>query len=408
MCVGVYADLIASMTLHLMRNTDRGDVRVRNELSRKLDISPHGDMTRHAWMSLIVWTLMMHGNQVTVPRFAGGYLEDLTPVPPSQVSFVPDGGSYRIMVSGAAFRPNEALHFMVRPDPEAPYRGMGYGVSLADVVRSIRQTNATKDAIMRSPAPSIIVKVDGLSDEFSSPSGRAKLRAEYIDSSDNGQPWFIPAEAFSVEQVKPLTLNDLAIKTGLELDKRAVASIMGVPPFLVGVGDFKKEEFNWFVTTRVLSVAKSIEQELTRKLLFSPDLYWRFNNRSLLSYDIGELVTAGSEMVDRMALRRNEWRDWIGLPPGRGYGRAAGAGKLHPGGPAGRSGEADGRRWRGCGVRDRRAACRRRSGRRNERTGGISRAISPCSAATTSCSTGRARALTRTLLTESWAEMYAR
>lgn len=69
------------------------------------------------------------------------------------------------------------------------------------------------------------------------------------------------------------------------------------------------------MTTRVLSVAKSIEQELTRKLLFSPDLYWRFNNRSLLSYDIGELVTAGSEMVDRMALRRNEWRDWIGLPP---------------------------------------------------------------------------------------------
>ena len=50
-------------------------------------------------------------------------------------------------------------------------------------------------------------------------------------------------------------------------------------------------------------------------MLFSPDLYWRFNNRSLLSYDIGELVTAGSEMVDRMALRRNEWRDWIGLPP---------------------------------------------------------------------------------------------
>ena len=28
-----------------------------------------------------------------------------------------------------------------------------------------------------------------------------------------------------------------------------------------------------------------------------------------------ELVKAGSEMVDRMAMRRNEWRDWMGLEP---------------------------------------------------------------------------------------------
>ena len=315
MCAGVYADLIASMTLHLMQNTPGGDVRVKNELSRKLDISPHGHMTRHTFMSLIVWTLIMHGNQVTIPRYRNGYLEDLQPIPPSLVSFIPTAESYTVMVNGVAFATDEVLHFMLRPDPEAPYRGMGYGVSLSDVVSSLRQANATKTALMQSPAPSIIVKVDGLTPEFSSKEGRAKLRAEYIDSSDNGQPWFIPAEAFSVEQVKPLTINDLAIQQNLELDKKAVASIFGVPPFLVGVGDFRKEEFNWFVTTRVLSVAKAIEQELTKGLLVSTELYWRFNNRSLLSYDIGELVTAGSEMVDRMALRRNEWRDWIGLPP---------------------------------------------------------------------------------------------
>ena len=27
------------------------------------------------------------------------------------------------------------------------------------------------------------------------------------------------------------------------------------------------------------------------------------------------MVTAGGAMVDRMALRRNEWREWLGLPP---------------------------------------------------------------------------------------------
>jgi hypothetical protein len=35
----------------------------------------------------------------------------------------------------------------------------------------------------------------------------------------------------------------------------------------------------------------------------------------LYSYSLSEIVTAGSEMVDRMAMRRNEWRDWIGMSP---------------------------------------------------------------------------------------------
>lgn len=192
---------------------------------------------------------------------------------------------------------------------------MGFRVSLNDVVRSLRQTNETKRAIMESPAPSVIVKVDGLSEEFRSKAGRDKLTEQYIETSQAGRPWMIPAEGFSVEQVRPLTLTDLAIRENLELDKRTVAAIFGVPPFLVGIGEFKADEYNWFVTARIMPVANAIAQELTKKLLWSPDLYWKFNERSLMNYSIKEKVEAGAKMVDRMALRRNEWRDWLNMPP---------------------------------------------------------------------------------------------
>lgn len=354
MCVGVYADLIASMTLHLMRNTGSGDVRVRNELSRKLDICPSHDMTHQTFISLIVWTMMMHGNQVTIPVYKGGLLDDLIPVPPEQASFVPDGSSYRIRCGGRLFGPDEVLHFPLRPDPSRPYMGMGMTAALRDVVRSIRQTNATRKSLMQSPKPSIIIRVEGLTDELKSPEGRRSLSNRYLSDTEDGKPWFVPADAMSVSTVRPLTINDLAIRDGLEIDKRAIAAITGVPPFLVGVGSFNRDEFNWFVSTRVRAVARIIEQEMTKKTLLSPELYWRFSSRSLMNYDLPALIAAGAQMVDRMAMRRNEWRDWAGLPPDaemeellalENYIPASRLGdqkKLNGGGTDGKGGEDDG------------------------------------------------------------------
>lgn len=157
--------------------------------------------------------------------------------------------------------------------------------------------------------------MDALTEEFSKPEGRKKLLDDYAMSGEAGEPWLIPAEQFNVEQIRPLTLSDLALDAMVTLDKKTVAAVLGLPPFVLGVGDFNRDQWNNFVNTTIMPLARSIEQEMTRKLLYSNDLFFRFNSWSLYSYSITELVSAGGEMVDRMALRRNEWRSWLNLPP---------------------------------------------------------------------------------------------
>lgn len=317
--VDTIARLIGSMTIHLMRNTIAGDVRVIDELAKKVDINPNQNLTRSEFVRWIVRTMMLDGdgNAVVYPKTRAGYLKDLIPIPAAYTAFVPDGEyGYKIMISGQEYKPDRLLHFRCNPGRFYPWLGEGYRLTLADVAQNLRQAAATEKGFMSSEyKPSLIIKVDALVDEFSSPEGRDKLLESYCRAGQAGEPWLIPAQQFDVQQVKPLTLSDLALADFVKLDKQTVASILGIPSFVLGVGDFSRDAWNSFINTTIMPMAQNIQQELTQKLLLSPDLYFRFNSWSLYSYSMTEMVEAGGQMVDRMALRRNEWRDWLGLPP---------------------------------------------------------------------------------------------
>lgn len=312
------SELIGSMTIHLMRNGENGDIRVKNELSRKLDIEPNQYMTRASFINWIVKTMLTEGNSVVWPKTRDGYIDELIPVSPSCVSFMqlPTGWGYTINVNGKAHRPSEMLHFAVNPDLSQPWRGTGYRVALKDVVNNLRQAAATEKAFAQSKwMPSLIIKVDSMTEEFSSPSGRKKLLDSYVRSGEVGEPWLIPAEQFQVEQIKPLTLADLALPDFVQLNKKTVAAVIGVPAFVLGVGDFNKDEWNNFITARIMPVAQIIEQELTKKILYSPDLYFKFNSRSLYSYDLSVLADVADNQYVRGIMTGNEVRDWLGLSP---------------------------------------------------------------------------------------------
>ena len=317
------AQMISTMTIHLMANTENGDIRINNELSRKIDIEPSPYMTRKQWVEAVVMNLLLYGkgNSIVLPHTEEGYLGSLEVVAPYRVGFVPDtlSRSYTVNINGKSFSPDEVLHFTHNPDQYYPWKGKGFTIYLRDIANNLKQAAATEKGFMESKwKPSVIVKVDALTEEFSGPEGRKRLLNEYVQGTEAGEPWLIPAEQFSIEQVRPLTLSDLAIADVVKLDKATVAAVLGVPAFILGVGQYNQKEWEMFINTTVLSIVTELQQEMTKKLILSPKMYLRFNYWSLLNWDIrtiSDVLLAGS---DRGFITGNEYRDRIGFEPREG------------------------------------------------------------------------------------------
>lgn len=313
------AELIGSITIHLMKNTDNGDVRIVNELSKMIDITPMPNMTRSTWVQAFVTTMLLQGrgNAIVLPHTRAGIIKRLEPIAASRVSWEPIGWSdYNVFIDGRKYRPDDVLHFVYNPDPVYLWKGQGINVSLKDVANNLKQAEATKRGFLESKwKPSVIVKVDAMTDQFATPEGREKILNEYVKMDGAGKPWIIPGEQIDVQTIKPLTLADLAISDTVEVDKRTVASVLGIPPFVLGVGDYDKDAWNAFIQNTVRPIALQIAQEMTRKLIISPDWYLKFNTLSLMDWDLKTISEVFGGLSDRGFVTGNEVRDRIGMNP---------------------------------------------------------------------------------------------
>jgi HK97 family phage portal protein len=313
------SELIGTITIHLMDSTDHGDIRIKNELSRMIDITPTKNMTRKQWVESFVMTMLLsgRGNSVVLPHTRAGILKDLEPIAANRVSFYPMGYSdYRVMIDGKSFKPDDVLHFRYNPDLTYLWKGQGVTVQLRDVATNLKQASETTKGFMKSKwKPSVIISVDAMVDSFSDPKKRRKMLDDYIATQNVGEPWVIPGGQLQVDTVKPLSLKDLAISDMVQLDKRTVAAVLGVPAFLLGVGEYNKDEWNGFVLHTIKPICDGIQQELTRKLILSPNWYLRFNTLSLMDWDLQTISNVFGSLSDRGFITGNEVRDRLGMSP---------------------------------------------------------------------------------------------
>lgn len=318
-CARMIASLIGSTTIYLMANTEQGDKRIINELSRLIDINPTPTMTRSTWMEAIVMTLLLYGrgNAVVVPHTQKGLLERLEPIPADRVAFMPlENDGYSVLIDGIPHDPEDLLHFVYNPDKYNLWMGQGVTAAAKDILANLTQGRATESAFMRTEfRPSLIVRVDSSLDGMGTPEGRKVIMDSYIKPSQAGEPWIIPAEMMDVTAIKPLSLSDLAISDTMTLNKKSIAALFGVPAFVTGAGEYDRHEWNTFVQTRIMTLCKGIAAELTKKLIISPKWYLKFNVRSLLDYDIKTVSDVLLEGSDRGFVTGDEWRDALNLGP---------------------------------------------------------------------------------------------
>ena len=315
------ADLISNMTLYLMENSENGDFRIENGLSRLVDIAPSKYMTFKQWMKAIVRCLLLEGdgNCVLKPVYQDGYIEELLIVPAGQFSInlgkdFEDG--YTIRIGKKKYNPNDLVHFVLNPSSKNPYKGKSFRIQLRDLADGLAKARDLEASFMDGKyVPPFIVRVKADEETITTEKGRESMTQKYFASQKAGAPWFLPEDVMEIQSSKPLSLKDIAVSDSISNNKKTIAGILGVPAFLLGEGTFNRDEYNTFIKDKVLSIAHIIEQTLTKQLLVNPKWYFKFNIRSLYSYDFNVMASTGAQLYDKGIITGNEVRGWLDMSP---------------------------------------------------------------------------------------------
>ena len=281
-CVKAIADIVSITALHLLESTDFGNKRVSNGLHRRIDIEPNRYVARTAMYYKIAEELLLYGNSFLLPIYSKkGYLEELRPIRHNKVVYIDtNDGGYKLSVNNNLIDSDNVLHFVNNPKHSKPWQGESYKVYLRDVLENLTQSQEIKHRYYKEHfRPSLVFLANADSDSFNDEDDRENLLKRWVNVKP-GSPYILPGSLIDFKTYSPMSLTDIAVNESVEIDKKYLASLFCIPPFLLGVGSFNREEYNLFIDRAVKRICNIISQELTRKIIISENMFFRFHTES--------------------------------------------------------------------------------------------------------------------------------
>jgi HK97 family phage portal protein len=201
-CVHKIADLVSSMTIMLMENSVDGDIRLKNQLSKKIDVYPNNLMVRKNFIYKVVSDMICTGNSVVMPKVQNGLIDNLSIWDMGGVTFHGNFEDYYIQYQLKKFDPDELLHFVLIPDDLMPFKGQGFIPIIKDTIANLVQANTTKTGFLQSKwRPSLIIKVESDAEGMQIKEEREKILNSYVGDTDSGEPWIVPASEIDVKEI---------------------------------------------------------------------------------------------------------------------------------------------------------------------------------------------------------------
>ena len=323
-CINYIAKLVASLSIKQYEYMETGGkVSIYDGITRKLNDTPNEKQTRYAFIYELVSTILADGVAYAIMIPQTVTVEGEKKLGIGEIILVDgvgfDGENY--IVDNQIIEPKDIMVF------ESSTIDVTMGSLLKSILNNLKLADETKSVFYGGAyMPNLIFKMNSESDIWSeeertfndegAPIITQPIVQKIIDrffKPKKGDPMLIPDQLFDVEQVKPLSLKDIAINESVQLDKKRISSIFGVSAYVVGEGTFNKDEFQHDVITTITPLCVMIEKEITRKILKSPMRAFSFNVDSLLRGNVAERTALYTSLTNASAIKTNEIREREGL-----------------------------------------------------------------------------------------------